>query len=42
MHLVDDIDAVLSHLRRDADLVHEGLDVLDSVVGCGIELMDAI
>ena len=42
VHLVDDIDAVLSDLRRYAHLVHQGLYVLDTVVGCGIELMDAV
>ena len=32
MDLVDDIYAVFSHLRRYADLVHQRLYVLDSVV----------
>jgi hypothetical protein len=42
MDLVDDIDTVLAHLRRYADLIHQCLDVLNAVVGSGIEFMDAI
>ena len=42
MHLVYDIDTVFAHLRRHPDLVHKGLDVFHSVVGCGIELVYAI
>ena len=42
MHLVDDIHAVLAHLRRYADLVHQGLDVLDTVVGCRVKLVDTV
>ena len=42
VHLVDDIYAVSSDLRRDTHLVHEGLDVFDSVVGCRIQLMYAV
>ena len=40
--LVDDVYAVFSHLRRNLHLVHQRLDVLDTIVGRGIELMDAI
>ena len=40
--LIDDIDAVPSDLRRYANLVHQGLYVLDSVVGCRIKLVDAV
>ncbi len=40
--LVDDVDAVFADLRRDTDLVHEGLDVLDAVVGSCIQLSDAV
>jgi hypothetical protein len=32
MYLIDDIDAVTSYLRRYADLVHQGLDILDTIV----------
>ena len=32
VHLVDDIYAVSSYLRRYADLVHEGLNILDTVI----------
>ena len=32
VHLVDDVYAILSYLRRDADLIHQGLDVLDTIV----------
>ena len=42
MHLVDDVHAVSSHLRRYAHLIHEGLDILDAVVRSSIELMDAV
>ena len=40
--LVDDVHAVLSDLRRYAHLVHQGLDILHSVVGSGIKFMDAV
>ena len=42
MDLIDDIDAVFSHLRRYADLIHQSLNVLNSVVGSCIKLMNAI
>ena len=42
MHLVDDINTVLSHLRRYTYLVHQRLDVIHSVIGSGIKLMDAV
>jgi hypothetical protein len=42
MDLVDDIDTVLAHLRRYADLIHQCLDVLYAVVGSGIQLMDTV
>ena len=40
--LVDDVDTVFPHLGRDTDLVHEGLYVIDPVVGSGIEFMDTV
>ena len=40
--LVDDVDAVLAYGRRHLDFLHQGLDVVDAVVGGGIELMDAV
>ncbi len=40
MHLVDDVDLVLSLLRGDAHLVHNRPDVFDLVVGSGIQLED--
>ena len=42
MNLIDDVYAVLSYLRRYAHLIHKGLDVLYTVVGSRIELMDTI
>ena len=42
MHLVDDVHAVTANLRRYLDLVHQSLDVIHSVVGCGIEFADAV
>ena len=40
--LVDDIDAVTSHLGRNLDLVDKCLDVIHAVVGGGVELVYAI
>ena len=40
--LIDDIHAVSSHLRRYAHLLHEGLDVFDTVIRRCIKLMDTI
>ena len=40
--LVDDIDAVLAHLRRHLDLLDQGLDVIDTVVGGGVQFVDAV
>ncbi len=40
VHLVDDVDAVFSDLGRDAHLVGERADVLDRVVGGGVQLVD--
>jgi hypothetical protein len=42
MYLVDDIYTVFSHLRRYTDLIHQGLDILDSVVGSRVKFMYAI
>ena len=42
MHLVDDIDTVSAHLRRYPHLIHQSLDVIHTVVGCGIKLMDTV
>ena len=42
VHLVDDIDTVPADLRRNLDLVHQCLDVVHTVVGGGIQLVDAI
>lgn len=38
--LVDDKDLVAAHLRGDAGLLHELLDLIDTIVGRGIELED--
>ena len=38
--LVDDIDFVLSDLRRDAHLLHQVSDVIHRVVGCRVKLVD--
>ena len=40
MYLVDDEYFVTPQLRRDARLLHQGLDVLHGIVGGGIELKD--
>ena len=40
VHLIDDVDAVLSHLGRNAHLVRKVADVLHGVVGCGVELVN--
>ena len=42
MNLVDDIDAVFSYLRRYSDLVHEGFDILNTIIGSRVKLMDAV
>ena len=42
VHLVDDIHTVLSDLWRYADLVHKGLDVIYTVVRCGIKFVDTV
>ena len=42
MDLVNDIDAVPADLRRYLDLVHQGFDVVHTVVGGGIQFVDAI
>ena len=40
--LVDDIDAVFSHLRGHLHLFHQGFDVLNGVVGGGIQFVYAV
>lgn len=42
MNLIHDKNAVPAGLRRDIDLVYEGFDVLDRVIGGGVELVDAV
>ena len=42
MHLVYDIDAVLSHLRRYLHLLHKRLYVLHAIIRRGIELVNAV
>jgi hypothetical protein len=42
MHLVYDIDTISANLRRDADLIHKGLDILHTIVRGSIKLMNAI
>ena len=42
MHLVDDINAVLAHLGRNLDLVHQLLDGIDTIVRSSIELVYAV
>ena len=42
VHLIDDIHAVSSHLRRYAHLLHQRLDVLHTVVRSGVKLVDAV
>ena len=42
VHLVDDIYAVAAHLRGNAHLVGQRADVVDRVVGGGVELVDAV
>ena len=40
MHLVDNIDGVLAYLRRYSHLVNQRTDILDRVIGSGIEFVD--
>ena len=42
MYLVDDIHTVFSYLRRNTHLIHQSLDVIYTVVGCRVKLMDAV
>ena len=42
MYLVDDVHTVFTDLGRDADLVHQCLDVLHTVVGGGIQFVDTV
>jgi hypothetical protein len=42
MDLIDDIDTVASYLRWYTDLVHKGLDILDTIVRSCIELVNAV
>ena len=42
VHLVDDENLVLAHLRRNACLLHERLDMLHRVVAGGIKLEDVV
>ena len=42
MHLIDDENFILPHLRWYASLVHQGLDVLDRIITCGIEFEDVV
>ena len=37
MDLVDDIDAVLAHLRRHLHFLDQGLDIVHAVVGRGVQ-----
>ena len=40
--LIDDEDAVTASLRRDAHLLGQVADVVHTVVGCGIQLIDVV
>ncbi len=42
MDLVDDEHLVLAYLRRDAGLLHQGLDLVDTIVAGGIQLEDVV
>ena len=42
VYLIDDIDAVSSYLWRYAYLLHQGLDVLYTVIRSGIKLVNTI
>ena len=42
MDLIDDIHAVLTHLRRDLHLVHQRLDIFHAIVRGRIQLVDAV
>ncbi len=42
MHFIDDKDAVTPRLRRDCNLLDEQADVLDTVVGGGVEFHEII
>ena len=40
--LVDDEHLVFAYLRRDAGLLHQGLDLIDTIVAGGIQLEDVV
>ena len=40
--LIDDEHLVLAYLRRDAGLLHQGLDLIDTIVAGGIQLEDVV
>jgi hypothetical protein len=42
MHLIDDVNAVASYLRRDPDLLGQGPDIIHRIVGGSIQFMDAV
>ncbi len=42
VYLVDDEHLVLAHLRRDAGLLHQGLDVVHTIVAGGVQLKDVV
>ena len=42
MDLIYDVDAVPSHLRRNLHLIHKPLDVVHTVVGRRVKLVNAI
>ena len=42
VHLIDDVHAVFSDLRRYPYLVHKSLDVIYTIVGSGIKFVNAI
>ena len=42
MDLVYDEDRIAACLRRNLDLLHQGLDILDTIVGSGVKLVDAV
>ena len=42
VHLVDDEHLVFTHLRRDAGLLHQGLDLVNAIVAGGVQLKDVV
>ena len=40
MNFIDNINLVLPHLRRDTDLINEVADIINSIIGSSIQLIN--